>query len=74
MNLLIRKHFFARKKSLLVIVHYWRDAYAIQHSIPHNNRKQFLERTRVKTMSSTLKSSEGFQINKTSCRQETLSR
>ena len=45
---------FAGKKSLLVVVHYRGDTSAIQHK-PHGNRKQFLERTHVKTMPSTLK-------------------
>ena len=45
---------FDRKKSLLVVVHYRGDTSAIQHK-PHGNRKQFLERTHVKTMPSTLK-------------------
>ena len=40
---------FARKKSLLVVVHYRGDTSAIQHK-PHGNRKQFLEQTHVRTM------------------------
>ena len=45
---------FARQKSFLVVVHYRGDTSAIQHK-PHGNRKQFLERTHVRTMPSTLK-------------------
>ena len=45
---------FARKKSLLVVVHYREDTSAMQHK-PHGNRKQFLERTHVRTIPSTLK-------------------
>ena len=45
---------FARKKSLLVVVHYRGDTSAIQHKL-HGNRKQFFERTHVRTMPSTLK-------------------
>ena len=59
---------FARKKSLLVVVHYRGDTSTIQHK-PHGNRKQFLERTHVKTMPSTLKltgksSEQPKQLNK----------
>ena len=45
---------FARKKSLLVVVHYRGDTSAIQHK-PHGNRKQFLERAHVRIMPLTLK-------------------
>ena len=59
---------FARKKSLLVVVHYRGDTSTIQHK-PHGNRKQFLERTHVRTMPSTLKligksSEQPKQLNK----------
>ena len=44
---------FARKKPLLVVVHYRGDTSAIQHK-PHGNRKQFLERAHGRAMPSTL--------------------